>query len=145
MHPRIDYRAIGNPDVAALARLGQDTSLAPALRALVELRVSQINGCAYCLSLHPAEARRAGVPQLKLDCLSSWRESGLFDPTEAAALAWAESVTEVAVTGVPDDAFVTASEAFGDAALVDLTLIIVRMNALNRLAIGFRNAPRPLD
>ena len=81
------------------------------LRALVELRVSQINGCAYCVDLHSQQARHAGETQQRLDCLPVWRETTFFDDRERAALAWAESVTLVAETRVPDDVFEQARQA----------------------------------
>ena len=117
------------------------SSISKRLRALVELRVSQINGCAYCVDLHSREARQVGEAQQRLDCLPVWRETSFFDERERAALAWAESVTLVSQTGVPDAAFDQVRSLFTDKELVDLTLIVSMMNAWNRLAISFRQGP----
>lgn len=145
MNPRIDYSTTKNEDIATLAGLCRSVSLTPTLRVLVELRVSQINGCAYCLSSHADEARKAGIAQRQLDCLSAWRESALFGAREEAALGWTEAVAEVATTHVPDIVYSTAREAFSEAELIELTLIVVRMNALNRIAVSFRRVPVPVN
>ncbi|UJJ53785.1 carboxymuconolactone decarboxylase family protein [Rhodanobacter thiooxydans] len=109
---------------------------------LVYLRVSQINGCAYCLDLHARALIKEGVAGEKLALLQAWREAGeLFDVEERAAVAWAESATQVARTGVPDDDFQRAAEVLGEKELVDLTIAIGLMNAYNRLAISFRRPP----
>jgi AhpD family alkylhydroperoxidase len=109
----------------------------PKLRALIELRVSQINGCAYCLSLHTEEARHVGESQQRLDCLSAWRETTFYTEREQAALAWAEALTLIAETHAPQDIYDAATQHFSEKELVDLTMVIVNMNAWNRLAIGF--------
>ena len=109
------------------------------LKALIDLRVSQINGCAYCVNMHSEEARQAGETQQRLDCLPVWRETNFYDDRERAALAWAESVTLVPTTGAPDDVYDEVHKQFNDRELADLTLMIAVMNAWNRLAIGFRS------
>jgi AhpD family alkylhydroperoxidase len=109
---------------------------------LVYLRVSQINGCAYCLDMHTRDLVKKGVSIQKLAVLQVWHEAGsLFSDREKAALAWAESVTRVADTHVPDDVFATAAAVFNEKELADLTMAISLMNAYNRLAISFRRAP----
>lgn len=143
---RIDYVQVAPDAVKALAATRPyfaASAIEPRLRALVELRVSQINGCAYCLDLHSCEARRAGEAQQRLDCLPAWRETPLFDDRERAALAWAESVTLVSQTGVPDAVFEEARRHFSEKDLVDLTFVIAPMNAWNRVAISFRQGPVP--
>src|SRR6202030_3374430 len=90
------------------------SGLAPRLRALVELRVSQINGCAYCVDMHSQEARQAGETQQRLDCLPVWRETSFFDDRERSALAWAESVTLISQTGVPDAVYEDARKQFSE-------------------------------
>jgi AhpD family alkylhydroperoxidase len=119
----------------------ESTNIEPRLRALVELRCSQINGCAYCVDMHSREAREAGETQQRLDCLCVWRETTFFDDRERAALAWAESVTLVSETQVADDVYEEAHKHFSDKDLVDLTLIIAVINAWNRMAISFRANP----
>ncbi len=101
------------------------------------MRVSQINGCAYCLNQHAQEARALGETQQRLDCLSAWRETDFYTEREQAALAWAESLTLISETHAADGAYEAASRNFSGKELVDLTLVIVNMNAWNRLAIGF--------
>lgn len=145
MTPRIDYRRVSPAGAQALGALHgyvAQSGLDPVLVNLVNLRVSQINGCAYCLDLHTRDLLAQGVAVDKLALLQAWREAGpLFSERERAALAWAETVTRVAQTGVPDEAFAAASAVFGEKELVDLTFAIGLINAYNRLAISFRNPP----
>ena len=109
---------------------------------LVYLRVSQINGCAYCIDIHSRDLIKEGFSIERLVLVQAWREAGgLFDARERAAAAWAETVTRVADTAVPDDEFMAASAVFSEKELSDLTIAIGLMNAYNRLAIGFRNTP----
>jgi AhpD family alkylhydroperoxidase len=118
------------------------SGLEAVLVELVYLRVSQINGCAYCLDMHTRDLARKGVKIEKLALVQAWREARrLFSDREQAALAWAESVTRVAETHVPDDVFQAAAAVFSEKELADLTMAISLMNAFNRLAISFRRAP----
>ena len=144
MTRRIAYYQVAPDAVKSLSATRtyiESSSIEPRLRALVELRTSQINGCAYCVDMHSREARQAGETQQRLDCLPVWRETSFFDEQERAALAWAESVTRLAETGVPDAVFEQAKAQFNEKELVDLTLIISVMNAWNRMAISFRQGP----
>ena len=138
--PRLDYLAAAPQAIQALSSAGKylhAEKFDPILKALVELRVSQINGCAYCLSLHTAEARAHGEKQQRLDTLSAWRETTFFTEREQAALAWAEALTHISDGPVPDDIYANVAKHFEGKELVDLTLVIVNMNAWNRIAIGF--------
>jgi AhpD family alkylhydroperoxidase len=112
--------------------------------ALVQIRVSQINGCAYCLHMHTAEARKLGEPELRLYLLDAWRESALYSARERAALAWAESLTNIAATHAPDRDYEEARRNFSEKELADLSIVIAMINAWNRLAIGSR-AVHPAD
>ena len=144
MSKRLDYHRVAPDAVKALAATKpyiQSSEISARLRALVELRTSQINGCAYCVDLHSREARAAGEGQQRLDCLPAWRETDFYDERERAALAWAESVTLVSQTGVPDEAFAEVKRHFSEKEIVDLTLIVASMNAWNRIAISFRQGP----
>jgi AhpD family alkylhydroperoxidase len=144
MPRRLAYIQIAPDAVKALSATNtylESTNIEPRLRALVELRTSQINGCAYCLDLHSRAARAAGETQQRLDCLSAWRETTFYDDRERAALAWAESVTNVSQTGIPDDAYEAVKSQFSEKDVVDLTFVIATMNAWNRIAIGFRQGP----
>ena len=91
--------------------------------------------------MHSREARAAGETQQRLDCLPVWRETSFYDDRERAALAWAESVTLVHQTGIPDAAYEEVKQHFNEKDLVDLTLVISVMNAWNRIAISFRQGP----
>jgi alkylhydroperoxidase family enzyme len=91
--------------------------------------------------MHSREARQAGESQQRLDCLPVWRETSLFDDRERAALDWAESVTLVSQTGVPNPVYEEARKHFSEKELVDLTLIVAVINAWNRIAISFRQSP----
>jgi len=122
----------------------QVPSIEGALKILVELRVSQINGCAYCVDLHSNEARKASVPQQKLDCLPVWKESNLFSERECAALSWAESVTRISEEHESENKLNLLLETFTEKEAVDLTFIVCAMNALNRLAISFGDKPKRL-
>jgi len=106
------------------------------------LRVSQINGCAYCIDMHTHDLLKLGVAVDKIVLVPVWRDSGeVFSTRERAALAWAETVTRVAETGVPDADYEAAAAEFSDKELVDLTYAIGLMNAYNRLSISFRVPP----
>jgi AhpD family alkylhydroperoxidase len=120
------------------------TELPRALTELVNLRVSQINGCAFCLDLHTRELLTSiGMAPEKIALVPVWREGGpLFDARERAALAWAESVTCVADTGVPQEDYDAARAVFSEKELGDLTLAVALINAYNRLAISFRAPPK---
>jgi AhpD family alkylhydroperoxidase len=144
MAKRLDYHTLAAPGIKALGAVsayGDDCSIEPKLRRLVELRVSQINGCAYCLDLHARQLRELGEKQQRLDVLSAWHETSLFTERESVALAWAESVTLVSSTHVPDYTFAAARAQLSERELADLTLIIATMNAWNRMAISFRSEP----
>ncbi|WP_175729145.1 carboxymuconolactone decarboxylase family protein [Burkholderia ambifaria] len=146
MSKRLDYNQIAPAGVKALSGVYgyvMQSGLSPVLVDLVYLRVSQINNCAYCLDMHTRDLLKKGVKVEKLALVQAWREAGnLFDVRERAALAWAESVTLVAATGVPDDAYEAARAVFDEREIVDLTIAVGLMNTYNRMAISFRNTPQ---
>lgn len=142
MSTRASYFKLNRSAVDGLVDVGkQFGSVDAKLRALVELRVSQINGCVFCVDRHSGEARELGETQQRLDCLVAWQESRLFDDAERAALAWAESLTRVAETHAPDAVYDALAAHFSEQQIVDLTLITATMNAWNRIAIGHRAQP----
>lgn len=142
MIERLDYVSINGAAIASMAKAKTCmTSIDERLRAILELRVSQINGCVYCVDLHTTQARAAGETQQRLDCLAVWHEGPLFDEREKAAFAWAEAITLISDRGAPKQLFDALSAHFTEAQIVDLTLIIAQMNAWNRLAIGFGHVP----
>ncbi len=146
MSQRIDYSKTSPAGVKAFGNVYAYISqcgLEDTLIELVNLRVSQINGCAFCLDMHTRDLVKKGVSPVKLALVQVWDEAGnVFTEREKAALAWAEIVTRVAETRVPDDALHAASAVFEDKELTDLTMAIGLMNAYNRLAISFRNVPQ---
>ena len=146
MSKRLDYNQIAPLGAKALGGVHAyvtQSGLPRELVDLVYLRVSQINNCAYCLDMHTRDLIKKGVKAGKIALVQAWREGGsLFSETERAAFAWAESVTLVAETGVPESAYEAAREVFDDRQLVDLTIAISLMNAYNRMAISFRNTPQ---
>ncbi|WP_065752352.1 carboxymuconolactone decarboxylase family protein [Bradyrhizobium paxllaeri] len=146
MTKRLDYNQIAPNGAKALGGVYGyvvQSGLPAELVDLVNLRISQINNCAYCLDMHTRDLAKKGVPVEKLALVQAWEEGGnLFSDTERAALAWAETVTRVAQTGVPDEAYRAARAVFSEKELVDLTIAISLMNAYNRMAISFRNTPQ---
>jgi AhpD family alkylhydroperoxidase len=146
MSPRLDYAQIAPAGVKALGGVYgyvMRSNLPGVLVDLVYLRVSQINNCAYCLDMHMRDLLKKGQKIEKLALVQAWAEAGsLFDERERAALAWAETVTRVAETGVPDETYQAVRTVFEERELVDLTIAISLMNAYNRMAISFRNTPQ---
>ena len=119
------------------------TALPARLVHLVFLRVSQINGCAHCIDIHSRDLLEEGMPVDTLVLVPAWHEAPwLFSEQERGALAWAEEVTRVSETHASDAAYAAAAAVFAEKDLVDLTLVIATMNALNRLGVGFRMKPR---
>lgn len=145
MSERLDYTKASPGGVSAFGSVYSyimQSGLDGVLVDLIYLRVSQINGCAYCLDMHTRDLVKKGVTVEKLALVQTWREGGsLFNDREKAALAWAETVTQVAKTGVPDEAFQAVASVFSEKELADLTMAIGLMNAYNRLAISFRKTP----
>jgi AhpD family alkylhydroperoxidase len=131
------FKALGGVYVAI-----QKSGLPKQLVDLVYLRVSQINGCAYCIDMHSRDLLKSGVVVEKLVLVPVWRDAGnLFSTRERVALAWAETVTRVAETGIPDTDYEAAAAEFSDKELADLTYAIGLMNVFNRLGISFRTPP----
>ena len=142
MPQRIDYRKASPGAFQAMLGLEKyvhQSGLEPALLELVKTRVSQINGCAYCLDMHTQDARAAGETEQRLYLLSAWRETPFYSARERAALAWAEAVTLLAGQGMPDAVYGEVHSEFDEKALVDLTLAIIAINGWNRLAVPFRS------
>jgi AhpD family alkylhydroperoxidase len=144
MTTRLDYQAVAPAGMKALGGVygyvGQ--SLPKILVDLVYLRVSLINGCAYCIDMHTRDLVKEGVALDKVALVPVWHEAGiLFSDQEKVALHWAEVVTKVAETAVPDAEFAAARAAFSEKELTDLTIAIGLMNTFNRLAISFRATP----
>lgn len=127
------YRGFGATKAAL-----EKSSLGKPLIELIWLRMSQINGCAFCLEMHAKSLRAGGTPDATLDSLAGWRVSERFTPRERAALAWTEALTHVDQTHAPDEDYEPLKEHFSDVEISDLTFAIALMSAFNRLAIGMR-------
>ena len=113
------------------------SSIETKLQHLLEFRVSQINGCAYCLDMHSKDLRSEGETEQRLYVLDAWRESPFYSDRERAALAWAEAVTTLDGQ-VPDELYETAKKEFDEQEMIDLTMVVVTINSWNRLNIAFR-------
>ena len=141
MNPRIDiskYIASGMGRAMLTLSAEAQRRVEPRLFHLVEIRASQINGCAYCIDMHTKEARLAGETEQRIYALNAWRETPFFTERERAALEWTESVTRVADTHVPDEVFERAAAQFDEEELVALTFAVVVISSWNRLSVSFR-------
>ena len=140
MKQRINAYEKGKGALQALYGLGIYLSKSPVEKSLLNLiyyRVSQINGCAYCLDMHAKDLRAAGETEQRLYVLDAWRETPLYSDRERAALAWAEAVTKITNGHVPDEVYEEASKQFSEQELIDLTLAVTTINTYNRLNIAF--------
>lgn len=145
MDIRIDYDKIAPEAVKAvlgLQKFVNSTGLEESLLNLVMLRVSQINGCAYCVDVHCAEARKIGESERRLQAVCVWHESPFFTDRERAALAWAEAVTLLSQTHAPENIYQEVRQYFDEKSTVDLTMAIITINSWNRLAVSFRKLPK---
>lgn len=129
------------PAIEALGKAAEIGGLEPVLLELVNLRASQLNGCAYCVQYHTANARRLGVAADKLALVVVWAEAGVFSEREAAAFAWTEAVTLIAATRVPQSVFDDAMRVFSECELAALTTVIAVINVWNRISVSYRFAP----
>ena len=144
MHPRIDHRKVSPEGMNAMLSLEKylhSCGLPEKLLHLLKLRVSQINGCAYCIDMHSKDLRAAGETEQRIYLLDAWREAPFYTEQERAALAWAEAVTLVTEGHVPDDVYAQARSQFTEQELVNLTFAVVTINGWNRLSIAFRSVP----
>ncbi|KPC92056.1 MULTISPECIES: carboxymuconolactone decarboxylase family protein [Streptomyces] len=129
----------------AFQQAASAAGLDPVVGELVKIRASQINRCAYCLDMHLADARKAGISRLRLDMIAAWEEAGdLFDERERAALALTEAVTELTDGFVPDEVYRRAAEQFEEPELAALLGQIVAINAWNRFNVAVRTTPDSL-
>ena len=124
----------------ALGDYIRSSGLEQNLIELVLMRVSQLNGCAYCLDMHSKDARAAGETEQRLYLLQAWREAPFYSPRERAALAWCEAVTRLdPIHGVADDVYEQARAEFGEDELIDLNMAVILINSWNRIAIPARS------
>lgn len=144
MQPRIDFYTASPEAYKAMLTFETTVSklgLEKSLLELVKLRSSQINGCAFCIDMHTADARKDGETERRLYAVTAWREAPFFTGRERAALAWTEALTRLSDTHAPDADYALLSEHFSPKEMVDLTVAINAINGWNRLAVGFRKMP----
>lgn len=149
--PRLPWTEISAKSYQAMAGVNvsiSKSSLGHSLMELVQTRVSQINGCAFCLDMHARDLRKHGETWQRLNSLSTWRETSFYNERERAALAWAEELTRLADQhGDQDTAFEALKKQFSDQEIVELSWTIAAINAWNRMAVGMRTPPsaQPLE
>jgi AhpD family alkylhydroperoxidase len=144
MQTRLDYGKAAPGSVQAMYKLEkyvEESGLEHSLLELVKTRVSQINGCAFCIDMHTKDARAAGETEQRLYALNAWRETPFYTDRERAALAWAEAVTNISQTHASDEEYEAVRAQFGEEEVVKLTLGIIAINGWNRLSIAFRTEP----
>jgi AhpD family alkylhydroperoxidase len=132
-----------NAALLSLSQVAANHGLDKGMLELVKLRVSQINGCSFCVSWHVSAAARLGVAAAKLHTVAAWRGAAGFDERERAALAWAEALTQIA-GGVPDEVYGHAQTVFSDRELALLTSAVMAINAWNRLGVAYQFTPPPI-
>src|SRR5262249_17860608 len=144
MEPRFNYLRVargGYEAMLGLEKYLRESGLEEPLIHLVKLRVSQINGCAYCIDMHWKDLRAIGEQEQRLYGLDAWEESPFYTDRERAALAWAEAVTNIKDGHVPDAVYEVTRKHFGEKELADLTLAVAQINSWNRLLIAGRAIP----
>jgi len=140
-NPRLPYSKLSPGAYQALIatkKALEQGALDVSLLELINLRVSQINGCSFCTTMHSSLLRKRGTDNGKIDAVAGWRASDAYTERERVALSWAESLTQVSVTAAPDEAYEPLKSHFSDAEISDLTFAVALMNALNRLGVGMR-------
>lgn len=148
MTKRANYQQLSPHSYQALLALEKSLAESPVdkgIIALVKVRVSQLNGCLFCIDMHSKEARLRGERELRLVHLAAWRESVLFTGKEKTALHWAEILTQPDEQGISDEDYAEVAEVFSEKELADLTIAVSAINAWNRLGIAFRPTPGALD
>lgn len=130
-------RAVSALDDASTVELDR-TGIAPALRELLRLRASQLNGCAYCVDQHSKAARAAGVAEQRIQAVAIWKDSSLFTAAERAALELTESITRLSETHVPDATVAAALDLFGEEQTAALISLAVTINAWNAIGVSTR-------
>jgi AhpD family alkylhydroperoxidase len=141
MKPRMNYYQAAPETIKALVAVEDQVKASGLEQSLIELvktRASQINGCAFCINMHTADARKYGETEQRLYLLNAWRESPLYTERERAALRWTEALTLISATHAPDADYEAMRAQFSETEAVNLTVLIGAINAWNRVAIGFR-------
>ncbi len=145
MNARADFYSASPDAMKALMALEVAVSklgIEPSLLDLIKLRVSQINGCAFCVDMHSTDMRKAGETERRISAVCVWEETPFFTERERAALAWSEALTRLPDTHAPDADYEQLSAHFSAKEMVDISLAIGTINTWNRLGVGFRKSPR---
>jgi AhpD family alkylhydroperoxidase len=148
MTQRIDYQQQSPELFRKFAEFGlllRKSAIEESIRDLVDIRASQLNGCAFCVDMHVKEATIHGERALRLHHVAVWRESDLFTPRERAALAWTEALTQLSPLGVSDEIYERVRTQLSEKELSDLTFLVMSINAWDRVNIGFRIPPGIYD
>lgn len=144
-HQRLDYSRLSADLFKKYLDFNAAFHMDEGLALLVDIRASQLNGCAFCLDMHVKQAKIHGERELRLHHVAIWRESPLFTPKERAALAWTEALTRMAPEGVSDAVYCEAREHFSAEDLSQLTFRVVAINGWNRMNVAFRPVPGSQD
>src|SRR5688572_28435604 len=128
-----------------LSMVDKNSTIEESIRHLVDIRASQLNGCAFCLDMHVKEAKIHGERELRVHHVAIWRESTLFSARERVALAWTEALTRLSEHGVSDELYAQARAQFSEQALSDLTFQVMLINGWNRANVALRNEPGSQD
>lgn len=148
MSSRLNYAA-QSPEffkkISELSMSLKDSAIEQPIRNLVNIRASQLNGCAFCVDMHIKEAKISGERELRLHHVAIWGESTLFAPRERAALAWTEALTELPTGGIPDELYERVRGQLSEKEVSDLTFSIMTINAWNRISIAFKSVPGSAD
>lgn len=144
MSKRIDIQQVqpkAYEAMFALEKYLSQSKIEPLLKELIKIRVSQINGCSYCINLHTKDARKLGETEQRIYGLSAWRETPFYNDTERAVLALAEEITHISVHGVSDETYNKALEQLGEEKLAQVIMAIITINAWNRIGVSTHMMP----
>ncbi|AEV98284.1 hypothetical protein A4D02_22990 [Niastella koreensis] len=125
----------------ALEKYLSQSKIEPLLKELIKIRVSQINGCSYCINMHTKDARKLGETEQRIYGLSAWRETPFYNDTERAVLALAEEITHISVHGVSDETYNEALKQLGEEKLAQVIMAIITINAWNRIGVSTHMRP----
>ena len=142
MEQRIDYYNVAPEALKIMMEMEKytkTTGIDRKLRELIKIRASQINGCAYCLNMHTADARKMGETEQRIYCISAWQECEFYTEAEKVALELTEHVTLIPTKRVPDELYQRVREHYDKKQYVDLVLIINQINSWNRISISMGN------
>ena len=142
MTQRMNYYEIAPGAMKIMMEMEKYTkksSIERKLRELIKIRASQINGCAYCINMHTADAKKMGETEQRLYCISAWRECTFYSDAEKVALELTEHITLIPEKRVPDELYECVRKHFDEKAYVDLVILINQINSWNRISIAMGN------